>query len=99
MMGAFQGAFTKIVGGVMAGKLLEQKRKASMQNVEDIKMAKLKQRALKEKYRAQIEKSKLAKIQAKQKTAELKGKNERVTLGGKVITDPALLSKIKEAQK
>ena len=99
MMGAFQSAFTKIVGGVMAGKLLEEKRQKSLQNVEDIKMAKLKQRAQKEKLRAQIEKSKLAKIQAKQKTAELKGKKERVTIGGTEVTDPVLLKKIKEASK
>lgn len=99
MMGAFQGAFSKIVAGAMAGKLLEQKQKQAMQNVEDIKMAKLKQRAMREKYQAQIAKSKLAKIQAKQKTAELKGKNERITIGGEVITDPVLLKKIKETSK
>lgn len=98
-MGAIQGAFSKIVAGAMAGKLLEQKRQAAMQNVEDIKMAKLKQRAMKEKYQAQIAKSKLVKIQAKQKTAELKGKNERITIGGEVVTDPVLLGKIKEASK
>ena len=98
-MGVFQGAFTKIVGGIMTGKLLEKKRTEAMQNVEDIKMAKLKQRAEREKYRAQIEKSKLAKIQAKQKTAELKGKNERITIGGQPVTDPALLAKIKKEAK
>lgn len=99
MIGAFQGAFSKIVGGYMAGKMLEEKRKQSLQNAEDVKMARLKQRALKEKYRAQIEKAKLAKIQAKQKTAELKGKNERVTIGGQQITDPTLLAKIKKEAK
>ena len=35
MMGAFQGAFTKIMGGIAAGKLLEEKRQKAMQNVED----------------------------------------------------------------
>ena len=40
-MGAFQGAFTKIIGGAMTGKLLEEKRAKAMQNVQDIKMAKL----------------------------------------------------------
>lgn len=103
MMGAFQGAFTKIVGGAMAGKLMAQKSKDAMQNVEDIKMAKLKQRAQKEKLRAQIEKSKLAKIQAKQKTVELKAKQkadkEQVRLNGQLITDQSLLSKVKEANK
>ena len=98
-MGAIQGAFSKIVAGAMAGKLLEQKQKQAMQNVEDIKIAKLKQRAMKEKYQAQIAKSKLAKIQAKQKTAELKGKNDRITIGGQIVTDPVLLGKIKEASK
>ncbi len=99
MMGAFQGAFTKIVGGAMAGKLMAQKSKDAMQNIEDIKMAKLKQRAQKEKLRAQIEISKHARIQAKQKTAELKGKNERVSIGGQQITDPILLAKIKKEAK
>ena len=98
-MGAFQGAFTKIIGGAMTGKLLEEKRAKAMQNVQDIKMAKLKQRAEKEKDRAQIEKSKLARIQAKQKTAELKGKNERITIGGQLVTDPTLLARIKQGVK
>ena len=99
MMGAFQGAFSKIVAGAMAGKLMAQKSKDAMQNVEDIKMAKLKQRALKEKYRAQIEKSKLAKIQAKQKTAELKANKERITIGGQIVTDPQLIKKVKKEAK
>ena len=98
-MGAFQSAFSKVVAGAMAGKLLEKKRKDAIQNVEDIKIAKLKQRALKEKYRAQIEKSKYAKIQAKQKTAELKAAKERITLGGQEITDPELVKKIKKEAK
>lgn len=98
-MGAFQSAFSKVVAGAMAGKLLEKKRKDAIQNVEDIKIAKLKQRALKEKYRAQIEKSKYAKIQAKQKTAELKATKERITLGGEAITDPELVKKIKKEAK
>ena len=97
-MSSIQGAFNKVVGGVLAGQLLEEKRKRAMQNVEDVKMAKLKQRALKEKYRAQIEKSKLAKIQAKQKTAELKASKERITIGGQLVTDPELIKRIKEAK-
>lgn len=102
MMGAFQGAFTKIMAGAMAGKIMAQKSKDAMQNVKDIKMERLKQRALKEKYRAQIEKSKLAKITAKQKTADLKAKQkadkEQVRLNGQLVTDQSLLKMIKEAK-
>ena len=99
MTGSIQGAFNKVVGGIMAGKLLEEKRQKALQNVKDIKTAKLKQKAEREKYRAQYEKSKLAKIQAKQKTAELKGKSERIMIGGQLVTDPALLAKIKQEAK
>ena len=106
MMGAFQGAFAKIVGGAMAGKMLEEKRKQSLQNVEDVKLAKLKQRALKAKYKAQIEKSreqaeksKLAKITAKQKTAELKAKQKGIYIGGQLVTDPNLIKTIEKGAK
>ena len=99
MTDSIQGAVNKVVGGIMAGKLLEKKRQMALQNVKDIKTAKLKQKAEREKYRAQYEKSKLAKIQAKQKTSELKGKNERITIGGQLVTDPALLAKIKQEAK
>lgn len=105
-MGAFQSAFSKVVAGAMAGKLLEKKRKNAIQNVEDIKIAKLNQKKIRAKYRADIEaynakyeKSKYAKIQAKQKTAELKATKERITLGGEAITDPELVKKIKKEAK
>ena len=98
-MGSFQSAFSKIVAGAMAGRLLAQKREDALKNAEDVKMAKLKERATKEKYRAQIEKSKLAKIQAKQKTTELKAQKERILIGGQIITDPSLINKIKKEAK
>ena len=99
-MGAFQGSFNKIIAGAMAGKLLSQKMKQGQQNSEDVKLAKLKQKAEMEKYRAKYQEAKLKKNQAKLKQNDIRSTTtETVSIGGAKVIDPELLKKIKEASK
>lgn len=103
-MGAIQQAINKGITSVSVLKSLRQepvsmpKMKQSMQSVEEQKIARAKQKAQLESYKAKYQESKLKRKQALQKQRELKftSVSQKVKIGGETISDPNLLNIIKE---
>lgn len=102
-MGAIQQAVNTTIGVVGAIKKLQQYDNLRMEQANERsrqqKVLRLKQRAVSERYRANIEKAKYEKLKYKQQTAELKNgtqKGTAITIAGQKIDDPNLLKKIKE---
>lgn len=98
-MGAIQGSINQVLGVLAGGKLVPTMQKANT-NVDDIKLAKQKQKAQVAKYKATIAKSRLAEYQSKEKLKELKGKGTgSVSIGGAKVTDANILAQIKAQSK
>ena len=97
-MGAIQSSVNQVLGVLAGGKLIPTMNKAN-QNVEDIKMAKLQQKAQMAKYKAQTAKAKLTEYQSKSKLKELKGTGSNVSIGGVKVTDPNILKQLKGGAK
>lgn len=78
----------------------KQRMEQSIQSVEDIKLAKLQQKAQTAKYKAQIAKSRLSATQSKLKLKDLKESKKSdaadITIGGQKITDPRIIEFIKK---
>ena len=98
-MGAIQSSVNQVLGVLAGGKLIPTMNKAN-QNVEDIKLAKQKQKAQMAKYKAMTAKSKLTEYQSKSKLKELKGTGlSNVSIGGVKVTDPNILKQLKGGTK
>lgn len=97
-MGAIQSSVNQVLGVLAGGKLIPTMNKAN-QNVEDIKLAKQRQRENMAKSRANTAKAKLSEYEAKTKLKELKGGISNVSIGGVKVTDPNILKQIKGGAK
>lgn len=98
-MGTIQSSVNQVLGVLAGGKLLPTMNKAN-QNVEDIKLAKQKQRENMAKSKANTAKAKLSEYEAKTKLKELKGTGlSNVSIGGVKVTDPNILKQLKGGAK
>lgn len=103
-MGAIQSAINRGITSVSVLNSLRQepvslpKMKKSIQSVEEQKLARAKQRAQLESYKAKYQEAKLKRKQAmvKQREMRLASITPKVKIGGEDVSDPTILKRIKE---